>query len=1094
MPIRVAIEHRTVYRFDRPVRLSPHVVRLKPAPHTRTPILAYSLHVEPEQHFVNWQQDPYGNFQARLVFPEPARELSFTVDLVAEMTVVNPFDFFLEEEAEHYPFVYDAGLAADLAPYLRVDAAGPLVREWLAGQPPVPAGGIPTVSFLWGVNQRLQRDVAYSLRFEPGVQTPEETLDKAVGSCRDTAWLQVQLLRHLGLATRFVSGYLVQLVADEKPLDGPSGPTEDFTDLHAWCEVFVPGAGWIGLDPTSGLFAGEGHIPLACTPEPARAAPVEGALEPCEVEFSYHNVVRRVHEDPRVTRPYSDEQWARIDAAGRRVDTVLAAEDVRLTQGGEPTFVSADDRESPEWTIGADGPSKRALAGKLARRLAERHGPGVLLQHGQGKWYPGEPLPRWQISLQWRTDGRPLWRDDALLVDPDEPGTPTSARARAAAEAFALRLTDHLGIPAACRHPAYEDPLVRLAAEAVLPNGDPPSPVDGIATELADAAARRAALGRLQAEASAPVGWVFPLFHHGGRWATTRWTLRRGALFLVPGDSPVGMRLPLSSLSWTPASQDPERSGFAERPPLDDPADRPTVGAVEVPLADAPTSAVCVQPRGDRVHVFLPPIPELEHAIDLVAAVEVVAHALGQAIVLEGYAVPADPRVRTVTVTPDPGVIEVNVQPAASWDELSSLVADLYDDARATRLSTETFGLDGTHAGTGGGNHITLGGATPADSPFLRRPDLLRSLVTYWQHHPSLSYVFSTRFIGPTSQAPRVDEGRDDNLYELEIAFAELDRHPDPKPTWLVDRLFRHLLVDVTGNTHRAEFCIDKLFSPDGERGRLGLVELRGFEMPPHPRMALVQALLVRALVARCWREPYRQALVRWGIELHDRFLLPWWATQDLDEIVDDLAAHGFAVERAWFDPFLEFRFPRIGDVQVAGVGIELRGAIEPWLVLGEEQGTNATARYVDSSTERLQVLVRGLTEGRHVVTCNGRPVPLAPTAEPGTFVGGVRYKAWQPSSALHPTIGVHTPLVFDLVDVWNARSAGGCTYHVAHPGGRAYERRPVNANEAEARRVSRFEAAGHTTGPIDVADLRADLAASGGEHPRTLDLRRTPR
>jgi uncharacterized protein (DUF2126 family) len=479
--------------------------------------------------------------------------------------------------------------------------------------------------------------------------------------------------------------------------------------------------------------------------------------------------------------------------------------------------------------------------------------------------------------------------------------------------------------------------------------------------------------------------------------------------------------------------------------------------------------------------------------VSLLGAVEATAVALDEPVVLEGYPLPGDDRIRSISVAPDPGVIEVNVQPASSWPELHDIVTRLYDDARATRLSTETFALDGAHTGTGGGNHVTLGGPSPADSPFLRRPDLLRSLVTYWQHHPSLSYVFSGRFIGPTSQAPRVDEGRDDNLYELEIAFGELDRHGDATPPWLVDRLLRHLLVDITGNTHRAEFCVDKLFSPDGERGRLGLVEMRGFEMPPHPQMALVEALLVRALVARCWREPYRAPLVRWGTELHDRFLLPWWAQADLHDVVDDLVAHGYPVERGWFAPFLEFRFPRLGSVHLDGATIELRAAIEPWLVLGEEVGATATARYVDSSTERLQLRVENLIEGRHVVTCNGRPVPLSPTTDPGAFVGGVRYKAWQPPSSLHPTIAVHTPLVFDLVDTWNGRSVGGCTYHVAHPGGLAYDRRPVNANEAEARRVSRFEGSGHSPGPVDMVALQAHLDATGREHARTLDLRRRP-
>ena len=494
--------------------------------------------------------------------------------------------------------------------------------------------------------------------------------------------------------------------------------------------------------------------------------------------------------------------------------------------------------------------------------------------------------------------------------------------------------------------------------------------------------------------------------------------------------------------------------------------------------------------REGRIGVFLPPFTHLEDALELLCIVEAAVVAAGLSVVIEGYPPPRDPRLRTLVVTPDPGVIEVNLQPAASWNELTETIEVLYDAAKATRLGTEKFELDGTHSGSGGGNHVTLGAATPADSPLLRRPDLLRSMVTYWQHHPSLSYLFSGRFVGPTSQAPRIDEARHDALDELEIAFGELERLGEKSSPWLVDRLFRHLLVDLTGNTHRAEFCIDKLFTPEVERGRLGLVELRGFEMPPHPQMALVQALLVRSLVARLWEDPFRARLVRWGTELHDRFLLPHEVTTDIASVVDDLLAHGIAFELSWFDPFLEFRFPRLGTVEIKGMHVELRGAIEPWMVLGEEVTRTATSRYVDSSVERLQVRVEGMTPGRHVLTCNGRAVPLRTTATPGISVAGIRYRAWHPPSALHPTIGVHSPLIFDVVDLQAGRSLGGCTYRVTHPGGRNYDRFPVNANEADARRTSRFSKVGHTPGPVDVARLEAEMARLDG-YPRTLDLRR---
>ena len=1118
MSIHVAIEHRTVYKFDRPVELAPHVVRLRPAPHSRTPILSYSLTVTPTEHFVNWQQDPFGNYLARFVFPEKATELSVVVDLIADMTVINPFDFFIDDDAKHFPFTYEESLKRDLTPYLVALDGNPLLDSWLTSLPPLPVEGLAVVDFLVGLNSRLCNEIAYSIRMEPGVQTPDQTLALKLGSCRDSAWLLVQILRRHGLAARFVSGYLVQLTADIPAIDGPTGPLADFTDLHAWAEVFVPGAGWIGLDPTSGLFAGEGHIPLAATPEPSSAAAITGMVEVCETTMEYVNIVTRVREDPRVTLPYSEAQWHAIDTLGRSVDAALVEGDVRLTMGGEPTFVSVKDMESAEWTVAADGPAKRTAGGEMARLLQERFAKGGVLQYGQGKWYPGEPLPRWQISVFWRTDGLPLWKNHALLANPSEKGSCDFNAVRALTKSVASLL----GVPDEFCLEAFEDPVYQLWTEARLPAGTPAQvrlSSDDVATadpsDAVEAASGRAALiAGLDRNAGKPVAMVFPLHRVIGRdrrWGTSRWTLRRGELFLIPGDSPSGLRLPLDSLTWVKVPAEPDRSPFDEHPPLPEPvahgessaATDPVNLATVVPVKDCPPTALSFELRNGHVHVFLPPLVELEDAVELLAVIERASEETTTAIVLEGYAPPRDPRLQTVVVAPDPGVLEVNVHPASSWDELVDITLTVHDLARRVALGTETFQLDGRHSGTGGGNHITLGAAAAKDSPMLRRPDLLRSMITFWQHHPSLSYLFSGRFIGPTSQAPRVDEGRDETLYELEIAFAELDRLADSPPPWLVDRLLRHLLVDITGNTHRAEFCIDKLFSPDSERGRLGLLELRGFEMPPHPQMALVQSLLVRSLVARFWNEPYRGDPVRWGTELHDRFLLPHFCAADIFDVVHDLRNHGIGFDASWMAPFIEFRFPRLGSVDVGDVHLELRSAIEPWHVLGEEVSTTSTARYVDSSVERLQVKAVGLTEGRHVVTCNGVAVPLRPTQTPGTQVAGVRYRAWQPPSALHPTIGVHSPLTFDLIDLWSGRSVGGCRYHVSHPGGLAYETFPVNANSAEARRRSRFEVLGHTSGtiPEDLLGAYAGQAAagrggiagalSGHEYPRTLDLRR---
>ncbi len=1120
MTIRVAIQHRTTYSFDRPVAVHPHTVRLRPAPHSRTPITAYSLTVSPRDHFLNWQQDAFGNYLGRLVFPEKVGELDIIVDLVADMTVINPFDFFVEDYAETYPFSYPADLRADLDPYLRpVDdgdagaGPGPLVSQWVADNVSWPAEGTRIVDFLVGINQRVRDSVDYSVRLETGVQQPDDTLQKHLGSCRDSAWLLVSVMRQLGLAARFVSGYLVQLTADQAAIGGPSGPTEDFTDLHAWAEVYIPGAGWVGLDATSGLLAGEGHIPLCATPHPSSAAPISGATDFADVQFSFSNSVTRVFEDPRVTKPYSDEQWQGVQELGAHVDTLLEAGDVRLTMGGEPTFVSSGDTSDAQWETAADGAEKRQLATQLADKLRDRWAANGLTHHGQGKWYPGEPLPRWQIGLLWRRDGQPRWHDQELLDDPWAAARVETGSAAAGEQvrALALAIAARLGIPADVARAAYDDPMESLLTEARLPSGKRPE--EKVSPD-ASTATRAEQIAAIDEAAGLPAGWVVPVFSDpdGDGWATAHWRTRRERLFLMPGTSPLGLRLPLSSIAWTEAPYEPEQSPFAPRGPLRamEPIKSPD-GVSDVPVLDiekSPRTALAVQERDGHVFVFLPPCDDFEHGVSLLAAIEGAAAATSTPVVLEGYPPPGDGRVETLSVTPDPGVIEVNLQPTASWTELVTLTESLDDDARHSRLATEKFDLDGTHTGTGGGNHITLGGRTPAESPMLRRPDLLRSMITFWQHHPSLSYVFSGRFIGPTSQSPRVDEGRAETLYELEIAFSELERitkHPlqDGKESlpWLTDRLLRHLLTDITGNTHRSEFCIDKLYSPDSERGRMGLLEMRGFEMPPHPRMSLVQGLLVRALVARFWEKPYTGPLVNWGTRLHDRFLLPAFAASDLRDVIQDL--NSFLRERdadasqfdpAWIGPFHEFRFPRLGEVDVDGVHLELRAALEPWNVLGEEVGLGGPSRYVDSSVERVQVAATGLLPERHVVTCNGVPVPLLPV--PGTggqLAGGVRYRAWAPPSALHPTIGVHSPLVFDLVDRWNNRSLGGFTYHVTHPGGRSYDRYPVNAAEAETRRGSRFETTSHTAGTVDTSAWPAAVSTTyaSADYPATLDLRR---
>ncbi|MBL8487127.1 MAG: transglutaminase family protein, partial [Rhodocyclaceae bacterium] len=930
MTIRVALNHRTAYSFDRPVKIWPHEVRLRPAAHCRTPVSGYSLRVLPEGHFINWQQDVFGNWVARLVFPEPADHLEIQVDLVAEMTVINPFDFFVEEDAVHFPFAYPEALARELQPFQGAEAWGPLFAAWVEkGRREVLKPGIRTVDVLVELNSRLKQDIGYVVRMEPGVQTPEETLALGRGSCRDSAWLLVHVLRHLGLAARFASGYLIQLTADVKSLDGPSGPEKDFTDLHAWTEAYVPGAGWIGLDPTSGLLAGEGHLPLSCTASPATAAPVTGATGVCEAHLDFSMSVTRIHEDPRVTKPYTDEQWQAIEDLGHAVDKELARGDVRLTMGGEPTFVSIDDMDGPEWNFTALSPKKRELAGALLQRLQGRFAPGAVLQFGQGKWYPGEPLPRWALACHWRTDGKPLWRDPALidhgdLADRRDPGD---------AGRFLAALAGRLGLSPRYLIAAFED-----VAQAVGQESRWPENFDPLSADLKDPDERLRLARLIERGLGEPAGCVLPLKplpRKAGRrgatttggWRSSPWPLKREHLYLIPGDSPLGLRLPLSSLPWV-APEDMEvefeRDPFEERGGLPEPGKGrrgKATGKAKAPAKkdydprEIIQTALAVEVRGGVLHVFLPPVNLLEDWVDLIHAIEDTAAELGIPVRLEGYPPPQDPRLRDFRITPDPGVIEVNIHPARTWDELVENTTVLYEEARQSRLGTEKFMLDGRHTGTGGGNHVTLGAATPAGSPLLRRPDVLMSLVTYWQNHPALSYLFSGLFIGPTSQAPRVDEARHESLYELEIAFQQMAERLRPGEEslqpWLVDRLLRNLLVDLSGNTHRAEFCIDKLYSPDGAAGRLGLLEFRGFEMPPHARMSLLQMLLLRALVARFWRQPHQGGLIRWGTELHDRFMLPHYVAQDMTDVVADLRRAGYPFELEWFAPFFEFRFPR---------------------------------------------------------------------------------------------------------------------------------------------------------------------------------------
>ncbi|MEI7703154.1 MAG: transglutaminase family protein [Deltaproteobacteria bacterium] len=1086
--MRLLLQHDTVYRFPRPAALGPHQIRLRPANHARARIETYSLRVsEPAE--VRWQRDPTGNHVAHVTFPKGSSfsELAVQVEMAVDVRPVNPFDFFVDDRCEEVPFAYPEELGPELAPFLeRSDPSlegGPELEKFLSE---LPASG-RTIPLVVELNRLVAERTRYVIREEPGVWTPEETLRQGRGSCRDSAVLLVAALRSRGIAARFVSGYLIQLTDEGMIPDEPRGVGRDVVDLHAWAEVFLPGAGWIGLDATSGLLCGEGHIPLACVARPAMAAPVIGTSDVGASGFSFEMKVGRLGHEARPTTPYPEETWQALLHASDEADAVLAAEGLTLTVGGEPTFNSRLHPEAPEWRGEALGPTKWEQGLVLAGELRDRMAPGGVLLRREGKWYPGESLPRWALDVVGLRDGSRLWTG----------GGARRAATPEAAEALVRAIAGRLGVRTSAPMPAFEDPWKYVRDEAELPPG-----VDPMKADLSDGEERRRLARVLDHGLATPSAWALPLSRGEGGWRTDAWSFRREKLFLVPGDAPAGLRLPLRALggplpapaapepSWVP---DPRTEELAEARRREEKARAKAVGAQQearrvaaAPRLPTVRTALCVEPRQGELFVFLPPLESAAHFMELVRSVDAAARELDLDAQLEGYPPPWGPEVIRFSVTPDPGVLEVNVQPTGTGRDCASQVEQVFDAALHAGLHAEKYMLDGRQEGSGGGNHITLGGPTPLQSPFVVRPDLIASLVTFLQHHPSMSYLFTGLFVGPTSQAPRVDEARHDGLYELEIALLRLSDRGQPTPPWLGDLLLRHLLVDVTGNGHRAELSIDKLFDWRTAHGRQGLVELRAFEMPPHPRMAAAQAILARALVAAFAREPYAHPLVRWGTELHDRFLLPFWLWRDMEDVLAFLAARGVGLPPEAYRPFIEFRCPVVGRLQVGGVAIEIRNALEPWPVLGEEPGSGGTARFVDSSLERVEVRAEGLEPERFAVLVNGLSVPLRPTGMAGEQVGGVRFRAWAPPSSLQPHLGIHHPLRFDLWDRWAKRSVGACAYHVWHPEGTGFKAPPLTRFEASARRAARFT----EEGPLP-RSTHPRAAKPHPEYPHTLDLRR---
>lgn len=1037
MTTRVALSHHVGYVFDRQIDTATLWLRLRPAPHTAAQLEAYSIKVHVQQPWLTWVRDPFENHLGRLDLPEPFSRISFDVEFIAVLDPVNPFDFFVEPLANDFPFEYPDQLRKELAPYLHQESCGPAFTDWLNELDRSPRY---LVEFLTHMKDHVCENLTMQSAAEAKPIDLDVVIQQGGGSSRDLAWVLTQSLRAIGLAARFTSGYLISLATDENG-DISEDDTGDNARLHAWSEVFLPGAGWIGLDPSLGIFTAENHVPLASAPDPFRTVPLVG-IDQQRVE-SYQNEIRLRRLKPiSPAMPVSETHWRDIAATGRFIDASLNAKQIGLCSSAEVNFVSAVNAGAPEWTNQTLGEDKLRVAYALLNRLRTKWASSGAVHLCQGEHIQGEKTARWRLSCCYRGDDRPVWRNSELLeCGQNAFRCATSLDARQ----LAATLAGNLGLSKEFVIPAHEDRLHQLSNNPMLsnylPSGD----------ELRDPLQREHLANQLSATQAAPAGYVLPLRWDScaEAWTSGVWKFRREGLYLLPGDFSLGFRLPLHSLAKHTTEPDDiatEPSPFEEKSLLPEvygeiSARQIDLGPAmeETAIADrgrsglAPRTAICVESREGVLHVFLPPIHYVEHYVDLVGAIESAAESLGLPIVLEGYEPPQDRRLKRFVIEPDNGLLRLFLPAASSWQEQSELYETAYAEADEVGLDCEHGGRrDDVRQRPNSYTTLTLGGPTPSASPFLNQPQILRSLIAYWQKHPSLSYFFSGTLIGPSGNAPRPDEGRDDALYELGIA---LERFPkDSYPPWMPDRLLRHLLADASGNMHCAETRVDQLYAPERQSRRQGQIMLRSFDMPSHHRLASLQALLVRALIAHFGRQPYTKPLIAWHSALHDRFMLPQVLWDNLGTILCELGESGFPLQHDWFAPLLEMNFPSLGSVQIGDIMLELRRAHEPWPLLAEEVAGGGMARFIDVANERIQVRVSGMAPDRYLVACNQELVPLHPGAIQGDYVAGVRYKVCQPPSTLHPTVAPITSLVFDLIDTWTGRAIGGCTYHPTPP------------------------------------------------------------
>lgn len=659
---------------------------------------------------------------------------------------------------------------------------------------------------------------------------------------------------------------------------------------------------------------------------------------------------------------------------GRRADALLRQSGLVLTQGGEPTFVP-EETSSPEWNLEALGAEKLSRAWDLARELARALMPGALILRSNGKHYPGEPIPRWKLTLLRNPGNKPLWQDqDRLLQGSPAKGRPVTPRK------FLSCLASELGLPSNI-HPAYEDVEAAMRHAAACGSHPPLPRYSRKKRGFVQPRWSREERAKWQQMHRAS-GWVLPMGRDEAAWISGHWSFPEGELRLLPGSSAIGLRLPLGML-----------------PP------------------EALRSAITAEVRDGGLLVFLPPLPDAESFAELLSAVERTALRLSSPpLSIEGYPPPDAPGWESLSLIPDPGVIEVNLPPADDWESLEKTVSALYEAAAHCGLQGTRRLPSGEIVPTGGGAHLVLGGASLEENPFLLNPSLLPGFLRFIQHHPSLSYLFSGRFTGPSSQAPRIDESFFEVPYELEIALRAIEGMAAPADAAAIDSILRNLLLDLHGNTHKAEVSVDKFFNPFIPNGRLGLVEFRAIEMSPDAPTFLSIHALWRALAASLATRPFREPVRDWQGALHDRFLLPSFLERDLQEVLTYLEQDGFSFETSWFRTHLHFRFPFLAEESLGDGHWTLRRAVEPWPLLGEQPTpSGGLVRCVDSSTERLEIRLLGLPEETEV-RINGHLLPLETHPGGGRF-GGVRFRtAWLPT-CLHPQVAPHTPLEISFLE-----------------------------------------------------------------------------